>query len=266
VPDAPEPERRPGPTGRAGRAAGGPTAGRRPLTTRRRPGASIERTPIERRLADAGLPPLPRTAWLEIDLDALLGNLAVLRRRAGEGVPVRPVVKADGYGHGGVPVARALEADGVEGLCVASIDEAVELRNGGVTGPILALYPIPPAFAADAARLGVAVTAGDAGELEATLATVSGEAGRSAAGHRARGRDRIWGRGGFLQPRRRTWRGASRLRMASCSAGLWTHFQAVEDADGTARQVARFEETIRDILAAGIRVAARHVAAAAPRC
>jgi alanine racemase len=220
------------------------------------------RAPIERRLADAGLPPLPRTAWLEIDLDALLGNLAVLRRRAGPGVPVRPVVKADGYGHGGVPIARALEAAGVEGLCVASIDEAVELRSGGLTVPILSLYPVPPAFAAEAARLGVAVTAGDRNELEATLAAVSGEADEAPLAIELEVETGL-GRGGFLPAAAVDV--ARRIEAAGgvVLAGLWTHFQAVEDADGTARQVARFEETVRDILAAGIRLPPRHVAASA---
>jgi alanine racemase len=49
---------------------------------------------IEKRLEAAGLPPLPRTAWLEIDLDALRGNLAALRALAGRDVPIHPVVKA----------------------------------------------------------------------------------------------------------------------------------------------------------------------------
>ena len=112
------------------------------------------RPPIERRLAEAGLPPLPRTAWLEIDLDALRDNLAALRVLAGPGVPVRPVVKADAYGHGAVPVALALEAAGADGFCVAAFDEAIELREGGVRAPILVLYPVPAAFAAEAARAG----------------------------------------------------------------------------------------------------------------
>ena len=60
------------------------------------------------------------------------------------GVPVRPVVKADAYGHGAVPVAAALEEAGADGLCVATIDEAMELRDGGIGLPILVLYP-PPA-------------------------------------------------------------------------------------------------------------------------
>src|SRR4051794_15861500 len=61
------------------------------------------REPIEARLSRAGLPALPRTAWLELDLDALRGNLAALRDAAGPNVRVEPVVKADAYGHGAVP-------------------------------------------------------------------------------------------------------------------------------------------------------------------
>ena len=127
------------------------------------------RPPIERRLADAGLPPLPRTAWLEIDLDALRDNLATLRVLAGPGVPVRPVVKADAYGHGALPVALALEAAGADGFCVAAFDEAIELREGGVRAPILVLYPVPAAFAAEAAQRDIAVAAGDRAGLAATI-------------------------------------------------------------------------------------------------
>jgi alanine racemase len=172
------------------------------------------------------------------------------------------VVKADGYGHGGVPVARALEAAGVEGLCVASFDEAVELRNGGVTGPILALYPIPPAFAAAAARLGVAVTAGDAGELEATLAAVSPAAAGAPLAIELEVETGL-GRGGFLPEA--VVDVARRIEAAEGAvlAGLWTHFQAVEDAGGTARQVERFEGTVRNLVTAGIRLPPRHVAASA---
>ena len=71
------------------------------------------------------------------------------------------MVKADAYGHGAVPVARALEAAGADGFCVAAIDEAFELRAGGVERPILVLYPVPAAWAAEAARSRIAVTAGD---------------------------------------------------------------------------------------------------------
>ena len=86
-------------------------AGAEPATASRRPPVAA-REPIEARLARAGLPPLPRTAWLELDLDALRGNLAALRAAVGPGVRVEPVVKADAYGHGAVPIALALEAGG----------------------------------------------------------------------------------------------------------------------------------------------------------
>src|SRR5262249_8341860 len=92
--------------------------------------------PIEVRLAAAGLPPLPRTAWIEIDLGALTQNVAVLRELAGPGVEVHPVVKGNAYGHGMQPIARALAAAGVDGICVATFDEALALREGGVSIPV----------------------------------------------------------------------------------------------------------------------------------
>ena len=132
-------------------------------------GAPIE-PPIEVRLSAAGLPPLPRTAWLEIDLDALTGNLATLRALAGPTVPVHPVVKADAYGHGAVEVARALEAAGVDGLCVATIDEALELREAGIGLPILVLYPVPATWLDEARAHAIDVTAGDPVLLQRMLA------------------------------------------------------------------------------------------------
>ena len=129
--------------------------------------------PIEARLADAGLPPLARTAWLEVDLDALASNLRLLREVAGPGVRVEPVVKADAYGHGAVPVALALEAAGADGLSVATLDEAYELRDAGVAIPLLVIYPVPPEHAASAARAGIAVSAGTGPLLVRLLAAAA---------------------------------------------------------------------------------------------
>ena len=53
-------------------------------------------------------------------------------------------MKADAYGHGAVPIARALEAAGADGLSVATFDEAIELRDAGIGLPLLVLYPVPP--------------------------------------------------------------------------------------------------------------------------
>jgi alanine racemase len=80
-----------------------------------------------------------RPTWAEIDLDALAENLRVVRERVGREVNVMAAVKADAYGHGAVPCARRLEAEGVEWFGVALPEEGTELRRGGITKPILCL-------------------------------------------------------------------------------------------------------------------------------
>jgi alanine racemase len=230
-----------------------------------RPPAGIEtwrRPSIESRLSAAGLPALPRTAWLELDLDALRHNLALLRELAGTAVPVRPVVKADAYGHGAVPIALALEAAGVDGLCVAAFDEALELRAGGVRCPILVLYPVPATWATEAARQRIAVTAGDAALLdELVQAVANGEPGTPLEVELEV--ETGLGRGGLA--------GVAVVEAAQRIAaqpglrlmGLWTHLQAVEDSGLTATQVARFEAVTASVAAGGIPLPVRHVAASA---
>jgi alanine racemase len=81
-----------------------------------------------------------RPTYAHIDLDAIRANfLAVLSHVGGRsgGVEVIAVVKANGYGHGAVPVAQALEAAGATMLACADIEEGVELRRGGIRVPIL---------------------------------------------------------------------------------------------------------------------------------
>ena len=81
---------------------------------------------------------LKRT-WAEIDLDHLTHNFEVIRRRVGDKVKLLGVVKADGYGHGAVEIAKRLEQLGAGYLAVSNIDECEELRDSGVTLPILML-------------------------------------------------------------------------------------------------------------------------------
>ena len=194
--------------------------------------------PIEARLAAAGLPPLPR--------HRLAG--ARPRRPAREprddpadgwapGVRVEPVVKADAYGHGAVPIARALAAAGADGLSVATVDEAFELRDGGVELPLLVLYPIPPEQVAAAAASSIAVSVGSGPLTDAILA--------AAGGRRVGGAPDLevhveietgLGRGGALPgaaARRRPCRSSTRpgVRLG----GVWTHLAAAERRLGHAR-------------------------------
>jgi len=90
-----------------------------------------------------------RPTWAEVDLDAIRHNLATLRALAGGGVPVRPVVKADAYGHGAVPVAGAALDAGAGWLGVALVEEGLALRAAGIDAPVLVLSE-PPVDAADA--------------------------------------------------------------------------------------------------------------------
>lgn len=88
-----------------------------------------------------------------VDLGAIRHNVGVLRELAGA-AQVMAVVKADGYGHGAVPAAQAALAAGAAELGVATVAEALALRAGGITAPVLAWLHTPgtdfaPAVAAD---------------------------------------------------------------------------------------------------------------------
>ncbi len=84
-----------------------------------------------------------RPTWAEIDLDALVENLAAVRKQVGSS-GILAVVKANAYGHGAVPVARALERHGVAAFGVALPEEGVELRRAGLRSPILLLGGCTP--------------------------------------------------------------------------------------------------------------------------
>jgi alanine racemase len=79
-----------------------------------------------------------RPAWAEIDLGAVRHNTRLLRRLAAPGV-LCAVVKADAYGHGAVPVARAAVEAGARWLGVALVEEGVTLRDAGIDAPVLVL-------------------------------------------------------------------------------------------------------------------------------
>jgi alanine racemase len=215
---------------------------------------------IDDRLAAAGLAPLPRTAWAEVDLDALASNLAVIRRLAGAGTEVHPVVKADAYGHGAIPVARALEAAGADGFCVAAFDEALALRLAGIEAPILVLYPIPPGLAGVAARRRIAVTAGDRELLMGLIAALAEEPPGEPLDVHLEVETGL-GRGGFaedaLPAAVRAIEDAPGLRLVSA----WTHFQAPENLPRTATQVAAFERAMQVLATHGVPAPRRHVAA-----
>ncbi len=80
-----------------------------------------------------------RPTWAEIDLDALAANYRLIRDRVAPGVKVLAAVKANAYGHGASECARRLESEGVDWFGVALPEEGIELRQAGITKPVLCL-------------------------------------------------------------------------------------------------------------------------------
>ncbi len=104
-----------------------------------------------------GLSRLGRALTARVDLGRLTGNLAAMRRAA-KGLGILAVVKADAYGHGAVQVARALEAAGLDGFCVATLAEGLELRRAGIASPILMFGGLGPESLPEAAANGIELT------------------------------------------------------------------------------------------------------------
>ncbi|MGP7819081.1 alanine racemase [Niallia sp. 01092] len=85
---------------------------------------------------------LHRDTWVEVDLDCIAYNVSELKKRLNHGSKLFAVVKANGYGHGALQIARTALLSGSDYLAVAFLDEAIHLRQKGITAPILVLGAI----------------------------------------------------------------------------------------------------------------------------
>jgi len=114
---------------------------------------------IPEALVAAGLPALGRDAWVEVDLDAIAVNVRSFRARLPASGHLDVVLKANGYGLGAVEIARACIDAGARALLVATVDEALELRDAGITAPVRVLWRVPPAYLRIAAERAIGVPA-----------------------------------------------------------------------------------------------------------
>ena len=89
---------------------------------------------------------LQKRTWAEISLDNIRHNYRAIRASLPAGCRFLGIVKADAYGHGALTVSRLLQEEGADYLAVSCLDEALELRQGGVTMPILILGHTPPEY------------------------------------------------------------------------------------------------------------------------
>ncbi len=85
-----------------------------------------------------------RAAWVEINRENLLHNIDSVKRKVGADKEIYGIIKADGYGHGASFVAKALIEKGINTFGVATIEEAIELREAKITGRIIILGITPP--------------------------------------------------------------------------------------------------------------------------
>jgi alanine racemase len=200
-----------------------------------------------------------RPAWIEVDLDAIAANVRAL---TAEVAPARllAVVKADAYGHGAVPVARAAVEAGAAWLGVALVEEALELRAAGIPAPLLVLSEPHPAAADACVANGVAVT----------ICTRAGVRAFGAAGRRA-GRplathlkvDTGMHRQGCAPAELPDLIAAALAEPGLAVEGLWSHFAVADEAAQTATtdtQLARFRDALAAAAAAGLEPRWRHLA------
>jgi alanine racemase len=217
-----------------------------------------------------------RPTWAEIDLGAVTANASVLAGLAAPGA-LCAVVKADGYGHGAVEVARAALAGGAAWLAVALVEEGVALREAGIGAPILVLSEPPPEAWEEAVRrrlvptvytvpavrsLGAVVarlgTGHGIGQGDGTGLGVGGSAGRGAGTYPVHvkvdtGMHRVGADPDVVPEVVRTLRETPGLAFA----GLWTHLAVAdgagpEDAEFTHAQLRSFSELHASLRRGGV--------------
>jgi alanine racemase len=199
-----------------------------------------------------------RPVWAEVDLRAIAHNAGVLRDLV---APARlcAVVKAFAYGHGPVRVAEAALAGGAEWLAVATVEEGVQLRQAGITEPVLLLSEPPPQAMGDAVSWRLTPTLYTAVGVDAAAKAVATYGGNDALGVHIKvdtGMHRV---------------GADPADAAGLAAavdrspelwleGLCTHLAVADEPDNpfTAEQLGRFADVVEHLAGAGIRAALLH--------
>lgn len=199
-----------------------------------------------------------RPDWAEIDLNAIRANVAELKR-VSQARLFTAVVKANGYGHGAVEVAKAAQEAGADWLAVAAVEEGVELRRAGLTAPILVLGYVAPGQADTVLMYDLRVAIFDL-ELAKALNQWAKPMMRKAKVHIKV--DTGMGRVGLMPGRLAEFaRSISDLPNLEVE-GVFTHFAAADEPgnDYTAQQLERFESALAELEAAGVKPAIRHAA------
>ena len=205
---------------------------------------------------------LKKRTWAEISLDNIKYNYHTIRALLPEGCRFLGVVKADAYGHGALEVSRTLQECGADYLAVSCLDEALELRHGGITMPILILGHTPPEYTKDLIDNHLTQTVTNLAKAE-DYSREAKEIGSNLKIHIKL--DTGMSRLGFLLDR------AVENITASCKLpylvpeGIYTHFSVSDETDAesieyTKNQFSSFMQTIHALEENGITFEIRHCA------
>jgi alanine racemase len=203
-----------------------------------------------------------RPTWVEIDLESVAYNVRQVKQVVGPEVEVMAVLKADAHGHGALTVARTALNNGATSCGVASVDEAVKLRDGGVDAPILVLGYTPAWLAREALLHDVALTLYDA-DVARVFSRAATDLRRTARVHVKVDTGMGWL--GLLPDQVVPFVEEVRNLTGLELEGFFTHFSVADDADleYTRGQLARFLEVLERLADAGVFFRTVHCAASA---
>ena len=199
-------------------------------------------------------------AWVEIDLNALAYNVRTLKAWLNSATKLMAVVKADAYGHGAVTTAKTALANGADSLAIATLAEGVELRQAGISAPILllgAIYTVEDIQAVAAWELEATIYNVEQAE---TFARTLSKLGKSAVVHLKldTGMSRLgtnWQSGVEFVDRVQS---LPQLKIAS----VYSHFSTADERDRMMMELQqqRFEKAIANLTKAGLKPQQIHLA------
>jgi len=203
-----------------------------------------------------------RAAWAEVDLEAIRHNYEAIKSCIRGGAKLCAVVKADAYGHGAIPVARVAVECGATYLAVATLSEAIELRQAGFTTPILLLGVVRPEDAEAVVDYGVTQVVCQLALAQA-LSQAAVRLGKVAKVHLKV--ETGMGRIGVRPEEIGALAAAVKALPGIEIEGMFSHFAMadVKDKTYTKGQLVKFEQALKAVEAAGVQLQIRHIAESA---
>ena len=207
-----------------------------------------------------GLHLINHVNWAEIDLDVIAHNVRQLKKHVGEQCALSAVVKANAYGHGALQVAQVALHNGASCLCVARAAEAVVLRQGGITAPILVMGHCTPSQAAEIVAQRITPAVANLELARALAAAVATAGGPPLPVHVKV--DSGLGRFGLLPEEVLPFVRALTEVPGLFLEGVFTHFATADETDlsHARRQLAIYLRILGQLQEAGISVPVRHAA------